>query len=961
MTSTPQLSAALERDLAAAIEGEVHCDPGHRALYSTDSSNYRHVPLGVVYPRTAADVIGAIEVCRRHRVPITSRGGGTGLAGQTCNDGIIIDHSRYYNRILAIDPDRRIARIEPGCVLDRLRDAAKPHGLTFGPDPATHAYNTLGGMIGNNSCGVHSVLAQFYGPGPLTRHNVVDLDVVTYHGERFTVGATSDDDLAAIVTAGGTRGAIYRQLAELRDRHADEIRRRFPVLPRRVSGFNLDALLPEAGFNVAQALVGTEGTCVTVLSATVTLIEARAERVLVMLGYPSAYEAADHVPFIMEHRPVGLEGIDDCLVEYMGRKHMHQDDVKLLPDGKGFLFVEFGASARQVAMDQAQRFVADLKSQPKPPAVKLVTDAGEMARLWKVREAGLGATALVPGLRETHEGWEDSAVPPERLGEYLRAFRKLLDEFGYHTALYGHFGQGCVHCRIDFDLRTADGVRTWMYFLDKASDLVTSMGGSLSGEHGDGQSKAIFLRKMYGDDLVRAFGEFKHILDPDNGMNPGKVVDPRRPDQDLRMGPTYAPKIVETSFSFGGDEHGFAEAAARCVGVGRCRRTDSGTMCPSYMATGDERHSTRGRARLLFEMLQGDVVRDGWRDRHVHEALDLCLACKGCKGDCPVQVDMATYKAEFLSHYYRGRVRPRAAYAMGLIHWWSRAALPVAPIANALTSVPPLAALLKAAGGIAQRRSIPKLASPSFRRWFARRPPPQGSSGTVLFWPDTFSNALLPGPARAAVDVLTAHGYRVEIPPRPLCCGRPLYDWGMLGLAKRLWRRTLTTLKPWIEAGIPLVGVEPSCVAAFRDELPALFPDDQDAARLSRQAWMFGEFIARNNLEPGHLARRAIMHGHCHQRAVLDMSANEIVLRRLGVDYRLLDSGCCGMAGSFGFEAHKYDVSVRVGERVLLPAVRAADPDTLIIADGFSCREQVQQLTGRQALNLAEVVALAAH
>ena len=947
----------LEADLRKYVDAEVRFSKGDRALYASDSSNYRHIPLGVVFPRHADDVMRAIEVCRRHGVPITSRGAGTSLAGQTCNTGIVIDHSRFHNRIIDIDPEKRTARVEPGCVLDRLREAAAPHRLTFGPDPATHAYNTLGGMIGNNSCGVHSVMSQFYGPGPLTRHNVASLDVLTCRGERFTVGATTDQELHRIIGSGGVRGRIYADLAALRDRYADEIRRRYPILPRRVSGFNLDALLPEHGFNVAHALVGTEGTCVTVLAADLMLIDARPERVLVVLGYPDAYRAADHVPLVMEHRPVGLEGIDDQLIEFMARKRLHQDDVKLLPTGGGFLFVEFGAATREEAIAQAERLVARLATEPGAPAIRMVTDRIEMARLWKVREGALGATALVPGMKETFEGWEDAAVPPERLGQYLREFRALLDEFGYHAALYGHFGQGCIHCRIDFDFGTAEGVRTWMHFLDRAADLVVRHGGSISGEHGDGQARAVFLGRMYGEELVRAFAEFKEIWDPDNLMNPGKVVAPRRPDQDLRLGPAYAPRHVETAFSFGEGPDGFARAAARCVGVGACRRTDHGTMCPSYMATRDEKHSTRGRARLLFEMLEGEVVHDGWRDAAVHEALDLCLACKACKSECPVQVDMATYKAEFLSHYYQRRLRPRAAYTMGLVNWWAGMAAPIAGLVNTVASTP-FSRVLKAAAGISPHRELPRLASPTLRRWHRRRAPSSGDR-RVLFWPDTFSDAFATGPARAAITLLEGAGYRVEIPPRRLCCGRPLYDWGMLSLARKEWRRTLDTLRPWIRDGVQVVGVEPGCISAFRDELPGLFPRNDDAARLARQAWSFGEFAAANDLGVERLDRRAIVHGHCHQRSGPSMRGNETVMRRMGLDFQLLDSGCCGMAGAFGFESRKYDVSVAIGERVLLPAVRAATPDTLVIADGFSCREQIRQLTGREALHLAEVMLLA--
>jgi FAD/FMN-containing dehydrogenase/Fe-S oxidoreductase len=952
------LASALQREL----RGEVRFDDGSRAAYSTDASNYRQVPIGVVLPRDAGDVIKTVALCRVYGAPITSRGGGTSLAGQTCNVAVVIDYSKYMDRVLEIDPRERIARVQPGCNLDELRRRAAPHGLTFGPDPATHSRNTLGGMIGNNSCGVHSVMSDLFGPGPLTRHQVRSLDVVTYDGERFTVGKTPGAELEAIIAAGGRRAEIYAGLRALRERYGAEVRLRYPRIPRRVSGYNLDALLEENGFDVAQALVGTEGTCVVVLEATLTLIDARPARSLVVLGYPDVATAADHVAQVMEYRPVGLEGLDEQLIEFMRKKGMRQDDLSMLPEGGGWLLVEFGADTLADAEAQAKRMMAELRASPHAPAMRHYGDKKQEQKIWEVREGGLGATAHVPGMAPTHPGWEDSAVPPERLGSYLRGFRKLLDQFGYHAALYGHFGQGCLHCRIDFDLATAAGVERWKAFLQRAADLVVAHGGSLSGEHGDGQARAWLLPKMFGADLVRAFGEFKRLWDPAGKMNPGKVVDAFGPDQNLRTGPDDEPAVLDTHFSYAADGGSFAKAAARCVGVGACRRVEGGVMCPSYMVTREEEDSTRGRARLLFEMTRNGAVGGGWRDRHVREALDLCLACKGCRSDCPVNVDMATYKAEFLSHYYAGRLRPRAAYSMGLIHWWARFASRFARVANFFAGTWPFSSVLKWLAGVSQRRRLPRFAVPTFRRWFGRRrQAARAGARRVLLWPDTFSNFLLTGPARAAVEVLERAGYAVEIPERPLCCGRPLYDWGMLATAKRVWQRTLEGLRPYIRAGVPIVGLEPSCVAAFRDELVGLLPHDEDAQRLAKQTFMLGEFLDNEGYVPPRLRRRALVQGHCHHKAVIGMEGDTRVLDKLGLDYEVLDAGCCGMAGSFGFEADHYDISIAAGERLLLPAVRAADTDTLIIADGFSCREQILQTTSRQPLHLAEVLQLALH
>ncbi|HEY6093273.1 MAG TPA: FAD-linked oxidase C-terminal domain-containing protein, partial [Gemmatimonadales bacterium] len=771
-----------------------------------------------------------------------------------------------------------------------------------------------------------------------------------------------------------------------------QIRRRFPKIPRRVSGYNLDQLLPENGFHVARALVGSEGTCVTVLEATLRLVPSPPARTLLVLGYPDIYEAADHVPEILTARPIGLEGLDRVLVEDMAKKGLHPESVTFLPEGHGWLLVEFGGADRAEADARARALIARLERLANPPSTKLFDDPAEEHAVWTVRESGLGATARVPGEADTWEGWEDSAVPPERLGDYLREFRALLRQHGYRGALYGHFGQGCVHTRINFDLVTRDGIARYRAFVEAAADLVVRHGGSLSGEHGDGQSRAELLPKMFGPELVQAFREFKAIWDPAGRMNPGKVVDAFKLDENLRLGTRYRPEPIDTVFRYPGDDRGsFARATLRCVGVGECRRHEGGTMCPSYMVTREEKHSTRGRARLLFEMLQGEVITDGWRSEAVRDALDLCLACKGCKGECPVNVDMATYKAEFLSHYYARRLRPRSAYAFGLIPRWARLASRVPGLVNALTQTPGLRRVAKWAAGVAQERAIPRFARQSFAQWFRARktvayttdpvpapgktvayttdplpaPAPASAPGRalapVLLWPDTFTNYFQPEIARAAVRVLEHLGFRVQIPAAWVCCGRPLYDYGMLSTAKRWLRHVLDVLQPQLEAGTPIVGLEPSCVAVFRDELLGLFPEDLDAQRLSKQTLLFNEFVARHVDERDlpSLRRNALVHGHCHHKALMTMRDETRVLRALQLDFTTPEAGCCGMAGAFGFEKEHYGVSIQCGERALLPAVRQAPPETLIIADGFSCREQIAQTTGRRALHLAEVLDLA--
>jgi FAD/FMN-containing dehydrogenase/Fe-S oxidoreductase len=944
----------LATKLRLRIGGEIRFDDESRALYCTDASNYRQVPIGVVIPKSTRDVIETLALCRAYKAPFLSRGGGTSLCGQSCNAAVLLDFSKYLNRIIEIDPVRRTARVEPGCVLDTLRNAAERYRLTFGPDPSTHDHNTLGGMLGNNSCGVHSVMAG------RTADNVRSLKIITYRGLQLTVGATSEAELRSIISSGGKRGEIYRRLAALRERYMGLIRERYPKIPRRVSGYNLDELLRENGCNVARALVGSEGTCVTVLEATLDLVHSPPARALAVLGFEDIFKAGDAAAFVRSHGPIGLEAMDELLIEFMKAKHRDMSCVEVLPPGKGWLIAEFGGDNQGEAVAKAEALKWAFAGRPERPHIKISCDPAEQARVWRAREAGLGSTAFVPHHPDAWEGWEDSAVSPDVLGDYLRALKALFKKYGYDSTLYGHFGDGCVHCRIDFGLRSQSGLTKMRHFLDEAADLVVAYGGSISGEHGDGQSKAELLQKMFGPDLVEAFREFKSIWDPDGMMNPGKVVDPFPIISNLRLGPEYVPPKLETHFKYPEDQGNFARAAMRCVGVGKCRSVDphDNVMCPSYMATHEEKHATRGRARLLFEMLHGGAIEKTWRSDAVEDALDLCLACKGCKGDCPVNVDMATYKAEFRSHYYQGRPRPRAAYSMGLIHRWARAASYVPHLANALTQAPGLSAVAKLAAGIAQERQLPAFATNPYWRWQRARSSARTDGRPVILFVDTFNNYFRPNTAICATRVLENAGFCVIAPQHHLCCGRPLFDWGMLKTAKSLLQRILEQLGPEIEKGTPLVGLEPACTATFRDELANLFPEDPTAHRLSRQTFLFSEFIDEHmdefELQP--LQRRALVQIHCHHHSILKDAAERRVLDRLKLDYEVMPSGCCGMAGSFGFESAKYDLSMNAAERVMLPKVRAAASDTLILANGFSCREQIEQATARPTLHLAQVM-----
>jgi FAD/FMN-containing dehydrogenase/Fe-S oxidoreductase len=975
----------LEARLKSALRGDVRFDLGSRALYAADSSNYRQLPVGVILPRDAADVEAALACCRATGAAVLPRGAGTSLAGQCANVAVVFDFSRYMRGLNSIDPTAKLARVEPGIVLDRLREAAEVHHLTYAPDPATHSRCTLGGMIGNNSCGVHGLL------GGKVVDNVETLEIVLYDGTRMTVGRTGAAELEALIRAGGRVGEIYAGLASIRDRYAELIRQRFPRIPRRVSGYNLDELLDENGFNVARALVGSEGTCATVISATLNLTASPPFRVLTALAFDDAFTAADAVPRILEHGPIGLEGFDALIVDFMQRKKLAVEDVALLPPGRGFLLVEMGSWDAAEAQAKAEALTRAAKAWPEAPEARIY-NAADSARIWHVRDSALGATAFVPGEPERHEGWDDAGIAPAHLGVYLRRLTALMAEFGYNSPLYGHYGQGCVHMRINFDFRTVEGVRNFRCFIDRAADLVLSFGGSLSGEHGDGQARAALLPKMFGPQLMQAFREFKALWDPDNRMNPGKLVDRVRvydPVENLRhlqwgqlpsagprreegAGPevvSHAPSLeaglweqeagLETHFTFAADQGSLERATERCVGVGACRKAEGGVMCPSYRATGEEQHSTRGRARLLWEMLAGALREEGFQSEAVHEALDLCLSCKACKSECPVAVDMAAYKSEFLAQRYKGRLHPLHHYVFGFADRLARWGSLAPALTNALLTGPITSLLIKRLVGVARERKLPRLAAASYQKSRVSVSYSQGKQ--VVLWPDTWNNYYHPQTLIAAESVLTQAGFQVETPQGHICCGRPLYDFGLLGAARAYLAKVLDRMAAQIDAGVAFIFLEPSCASVFKDELLELFPKDPRAQRLSKQVWLLADWLAAE--APGWATARLpgahiLLHGHCHHKAVFGGPASEIaLLRQAGATVEPIQAGCCGMAGPFGFEADKFEVSKIIARDGLLPAVESAGPMTLIVADGFSCREQIAQLSRREAMHFAEVLA----
>lgn len=950
------MATALESRLRRAIEGEVRFDAGTRAIYSTDASNYRQVPIAVVIPRHEADVLAALSIAREHSIPILARGGGTSLAGQACNVAIVLDFSKYMNRILSIDADARVATVEPGVVQSHLNAALAPHGLFFAPDPSTKDRCTIGGMIGNNSCGAHSAA---YGK---TVDNVEALEVALYDGTRLSLkGAMSDGDIRDAIAQRGRVGEIHSRLLELRDRNADSIRDHFPKLPRRVSGYNLDELMPARGFNLSRAIVGSEGTLAIILRATVRAVPRPRKIALAVLGFDDVFIAADQTPWILEHRPEAVEGFDHNLPEFARIKSM--PGVKFLPAGRAFLLVELGGATDDEARARAERLIDQAHRVPQCTGAAFLSDAREQTTVWQIRESGLGSSAFIPGRPRTWPGAEDSAVPPQNLGAFLRGFDRILNYHGLRVATYyGHFGEGCVHARVNFDLASAPGIATFRRTMMELGALVAELGGSISGEHGDGIARSELLPMIFRPELIGAFRSFKQIFDPASMMNPGVIVDAHPLDSHLKLGANYRPARVSTHFDFSAED-GLAGATLKCVGIGKCRKTDAGTMCPSYMATREEMHSTRGRARILFEAMTTDLLAGGFDHPDVKTALDLCLSCKACKNECPSSIDMAAYRAEFFAHYYRRHRRPLSSHFFGRLHEFSRLASAAPRLANALSQTAPFANLTRRLLGIHPARELPGFAPETFRAWFKRRAPASISQRQVVLFPDTFNNFFAPEVAIAAVEVLERASFRVTIPPRDICCGRPLYDQGMLDRAKWRLSDAMKVLGPFAASGVPIVGLEPSCILTFRDELPMLFPKDAAARSLASQSLMLDEFIARDapDFVAGELRGRAIVQSHCHQKALAGIDRESSLLQRIaGLEVEVLDAGCCGMAGAFGYDRDHFELSSTLASRVLIPAIENSPPDTFIIADGFSCRAQIRHFAPtRRPLHLAQVLELA--
>jgi FAD/FMN-containing dehydrogenase/Fe-S oxidoreductase len=946
----------LVQALRAEVDGGVDDSPRRRAEYSTDASNYRVVPEVVVFPRDADDALAALAVAREAGAPITARGGGTSVAGNAVGPGVVLDFSRHMHRIGTIDPEARTAVVEPGVVMSSLQSAARPHGLRFGPDPSTLDRATLGGMIGNNACGPHAVA---YGR---TADNVRSLDVVDGLGRRFTA-ASGPDSLDDAVP--GLDALLTRNLALVRT----ELGR----FGRQVSGYSLEHLLPEHGTNLARALVGTEGTLVTVLRATVELVPVADAPVLVALGYPDMPAAADAVPAVLACRPLAVEGLDARLVDVV-RAHKGVGAVPPLPPGAGWLLVEVGGQTPQEALAGAREVVAVSGT----AAARILPAGPEAAALWRIRADGAGLAGRTPAGAQAWPGWEDAAVPPDRLGAYLREFDALLAEYGLDGLPYGHFGDGCVHVRIDVPLDRRNGVAAFRRFLTDAARLVAAHGGSLSGEHGDGRARGELLPLMYSAPAIALFEAVKDLLDPKDLLNPGVVVRPRPVDADLRR--PHARRIpAKGGFAFPHDGGDLTTAVHRCVGVGKCRADTSaagGFMCPSYLATRDEKDVTRGRARVLQELANGSLV-TGWSAPELAESLDLCLSCKACSSDCPAGVDMAQYKSEVLYRRHRGRLRPVNHYALGWLPRWARLVTRVPLVArgvNAALGVRPLARAVLAAAGLDTRREMAAFTTQTFHAWWTARAgltpaglpsadePPERRR--VLVWADSFSETMEPAGARAVVDVLEAAGYEVLVPDRTACCGLTWISTGQLDGAKSRLRRLLDVLAPVAARGIPIVGVEPSCTAVLRSDLLDLLPGDTRAPLVAAATHTLSELLtAPPPLGPGPgwappvlTGTRVVVQPHCHHHAVMGYATDLSLLARTGAQVTSL-AGCCGLAGNFGMERGHYEVSLAVAENALLPALRAAEPGTVFLADGYSCRTQAGQLAGTRGVHLAELLA----
>jgi len=946
--------------LTRMLQGECDFSAAGVALYTTDASNYRQVPLGVVYPHTVDDLVNTATLCKTFSLPVLLRGGGTSQNGQGVNEAVVVDCSRYLTRVLDIDVENQTALVDPGVICDALKQHAEVHGLTFGPDPGTHSRCTLGGMIGNNSCGPHSMLAG------KTVENVLQLEILTSDGARFWVGPTSDQELEKIVAGTDRRAAIYRELVSIRDEYQQLIRQRYPNIKRRVSGYNLDQLLPENGFNVARALVGSEGTCVTVLQARVKLIEKPLHTRLIVLGFEDIYTAGDSVAEILPFAPIAMEGLDWGIIGGLKERNLKQAEIALLPEGQAWLMVELSGNSAENLTQLCHQFETAMGLSKKVKSVLSVVDAANTAAIWSIREQGASATAMSLHVDDPDPvvGWEDTAVDPLQLGDYLREFSALIQRYGYTSSLYGHFGDGCIHARITFDTRSAEGISQWRKFSVEIAELVVQFGGSLSGEHGDGQAKGEFLPVMFGPELMYAFRRFKQIWDPEQRMNPGKLIDAYKMDENLRYGADYKLPETTTILHFKDDVGGFSRATERCIGMGKCR-AQSGAMCPSYQATQEEKYSTRGRAHLLHEMVRGEVIKDGWDNKAIVDSFEHCLSCKACKMECPTQVDIATYKAEFLAAHYAHKRRPLnhypLAYIGNLLPKISRFSWVFNKLQAGITGQ-----LAQKFLGLSDAKGLPKLASQSFTSWVKKHAHRQDQQfhwfgaqdqPTVVLWADSVNNHYRPALLQSAVNVLLKSGHQVAVAKQHFCCGRPLYEYGFLAQALKQLTVILESFHCKLPAGCSVIVLEPSCLSVFKDELLSAFPEDTRALDLRKRAKTLTRFLSESSVTLAKQLNSGILHLHCHDKSLGISSHEREWMLRCFKDLQEPESGCCGMAGTYGLKKQTRAIGQRLYERRLKPAIDNAANNAVVVANGFSCYEQMMDgQSDRWVLHPVEII-----
>ena len=919
-----------------------------RAAYSSDASIFRRIPKAVIEPQSVEDIRDGIAIAQERGWSIISRGGGTSVAGNAIGTGLIIDTSRYFNRILDIDVENRTATVEPGVVCDALRTAVAEHGLTYGPDPSTHSRCTIGGMVANNACGSHSVA---YGTAA---ENLVSVTIMLASGEEITFDGSGVSD-----------EGIDKQLHQLVDAHAELIDAELGRFPRQVSGYGLHYLLDKHGFDAAKAIAGTEGTVGVITKMTVRLVEVPKVKALAVLAFETVYDAASAAARLRLPGVATIEGMGGDLLDALRSKRGQERAGGNLPGNRkgipagGWLYCEVGGDTLEEAKALADTVAASVETVD----TIVVSDPQEMRELWRIREASAGVVTRLPDGGEAWPNWEDSAVPPENLADYLRDLYALMDKYSLRGIPFGHFGEGCVHVRISFDFGSQEGIEIFHKFMNEAAELVSSYGGSLSGEHGDGRARSALLDRMYSEEMRGLFKQFKDIMDPDGLFNPGVLVDPDEVTDGLRMAPGQRTFELTPVHKFSHDKGSMVNAVNRCVGVSACR-SEENSMCPSFQITGDEVHSTRGRARLLSEMFRGESVADGYQSEEVLEALDLCLSCKACASECPVNVDMATYKSEFLHKHYQGKIRPMAHYMMGWLPLLGHIAhkIPLLPrVIDLSMRTPGLKTLIATIGGLDTSRPLIRFAPTSLRKWHKKRGS-NAATKTVVLWPDSFNASLDTSPATAAVEVLEELGYNVEIPQEFVCCGLTWHSTGQLDMTQRVLKQTAKVMQPYLDRGLTVIGIEPSCTVMLTGEATEL-SDDPAITQLANATVSFAEFVAplikekvdAGDIKPANIS--ALTQVHCHEKSLGDPQHSAMLLDALGVSQSDIETGCCGLAGNWGFEKGHAEMSMALGERELFPKVRKAEQNNhAVIADGFSCRTHIDQGTGVAPQHIAEIV-----